>query len=569
MNERGYEMGDTEGLPEGDSTSKEGVVTVNGSDVESSNAVEPEMMPMDIGEIADAVSGNVVSGAVDLHGDGLHDAAVVTSVTTDSREAKPGSLFVAIPGARVDGHDFVAVAAGNGAVAALVEHTVPGSDIPQIVVGDSVKALGVLARHNIDRRRELPEPFTIIGITGSVGKTTTKDLLHSLLSRLGRTVSPVGSFNNEIGLPLTALKVHASTRFFTAEMGASHIGDIDYLTAIAPPDISIALIVGVAHLGEFGSVDNIAIAKSEIIRNLLPGGISVLNADDPRVSAMRRYSPGKILWFGERGDHLPDGSCMNMYATDLNVDSMDHPTFLMHARAAAHATANAEGDSQPGDEQTQQVTLGIRGSHNVMNALAASAVAHELGLPLTEIADVLRKQRHISPHRMAVSTIAESGFAFTLIDDSFNANPNSVTAGVRSLAEWGAHQDSRPFRVAVLGAMLELGEDERRLHADMGALCSRLGIDQLIAVGGNDELDSLARDIVAGADAASGTTASNDVSAHAIESRFAHDIDEAEAMVAEASSHHPHTVVLLKGSHASGLSALADRWASSQTDRES
>ncbi|MFT8704234.1 UDP-N-acetylmuramoyl-tripeptide--D-alanyl-D-alanine ligase [Bifidobacterium aquikefiricola] len=512
------------------------------------------MMPMSIDEIARSVS-----GIADFKGD-----QIITSVTTDSRTASTGSLFVAIPGARVDGHDFVSVAARQGAVAALVEHKVDNTDMAQIVVDDTVKALGLLARHNIDRRRELPDPFTIIGITGSVGKTTTKDLLFSLLSRLGNTVSPVGSFNNEIGLPLTALKVHASTRFFTAEMGASHIGDINYLTSIAPPDISIALIVGVAHLGEFGSVDNIATAKSEIIQNLLPGGISVLNADDPRVSAMRRYSPGKILWFGEEGSHLPEDSHMNMYATDIHTDDLDRPTFLMHAQDEA-VTAQPANSVK---EETHQVTLGIRGTHNVMNALAASAVAHELGLSLPDIAQVLGTQERISPHRMAVSKVESQGSSFTLIDDSFNANPTSVTAGVLGLADWGASQRIRPYRVAVLGAMLELGADEKRLHADMGALCVKQHIDRLIAIGGNDELNALARDIVDGAETAVAAErdAAMDVPADGADgnavttSSFAGSIDEAETMVAQASAEHPHTVVLLKGSHASGLSVLADRW---------
>ncbi|OZG67049.1 UDP-N-acetylmuramoyl-tripeptide--D-alanyl-D- alan ine ligase [Bifidobacterium aquikefiri] len=554
MNKRGYEVEDDAKDFRQQLASDEGLLSGEGAFDKSSGDLEPEMMTMSIDEIAHSVS-----GIVDF--DNGHK---VSSVTTDSRTAGQGSLFVAIPGTRVDGHDFVSVAARQGAVAALVEHKVADTDITQIVVDDTVRALGMLARHNIDRRRELPDPFTIIGITGSVGKTTTKDLLFSLLSRLGNTISPVGSFNNEIGLPLTALKVHASTRFFTAEMGASHIGDIDYLTKIAPPDISIALIVGIAHLGEFGSVDNIAIAKSEIIQNLLPGGISVLNADDPRVSAMRRYAPGKILWFGENGSQLPAGSHLNMYATGIHTDDLDHPRFLMHA----HDELPTANDANSVKEDTHQVTLGIRGTHNVMNALAASAVAHELGLSLPDIADVLGKQERISPHRMAVSKVAGKESSFTLIDDSFNANPNSVAAGVQGLADWGANQRTPPYRVAVLGAMLELGADEKRLHADIGALCARQHIDQLIAVGGNEQLNALAHDIVDGAEAAAAaehgddmtTPADNTDGNKAMISSCASNIDEADAMVAQISAEHPHTVVLLKGSHASGLSTLADRW---------
>ena len=166
------------------------------------------------------------------------------------------------------------------------QHVVEGTNLNQIVVNNSIEALGLLAKHNLELRRNLNKPFTIIGITGSVGKTTTKDMLKALLSTLGETVAPVGSFNNNIGLPLTALQVGSNTRFLIAEMGANHVGEIANLTHIAPPDLAIVLKVGVAHLGEFGSVERIAQAKSEIVRGLLPHGIAVLNSDDKRVSAM-------------------------------------------------------------------------------------------------------------------------------------------------------------------------------------------------------------------------------------------------------------------------------------------
>ena len=226
------------------------------------------MVPMSVEEIAKAVDGRLIGDA------GSESRA--TNTVSDSRQAGPGSVFVAIRGERVDGHDFVAKTAGQGATVAIVDHEVKSDGLPQIVVKDTVDALGELARYNIVRRRELDGDFDIIGLTGSVGKTTTKDLLSSLLATVGPTVAPVGSFNNEIGLPLTALRVDEHTRFFVAEMGASHIGEIARLTRIAPPNTAIVLKVGVAHLGEFGSRERIAQAKSEIVQGLLPGGTAVL-----------------------------------------------------------------------------------------------------------------------------------------------------------------------------------------------------------------------------------------------------------------------------------------------------
>lgn len=511
------------------------------------------MVPMTLQEIAEAVHGRLVDGDgphADLgqgSGDGSpHTRAEATNVVSDSRQLREGSVFVAIAGERVDGHDFVPGIAASGAVAAIVEHVVEGSSVAQIVVENSVRALGLLARHNLDKRREMDLPLTIIGITGSVGKTTTKDLLSSLLRRLGSTIAPVGSFNNEIGLPLTALEVNASTRFLVAEMGASHIGEIAYLTNIAPPDISIALKVGVAHLGEFGSVENIAKAKSEIVQGLLPGGVAVLNANDPRVAQMRRFAPGRVLWFGEQAgsgvDVFNEGQAFDMTAQDIRVDGLDHPSFTM-SDGAEHVP----------------VTLGISGEHNVMNALAAAAVAHHLGLPLDDIAAVLADQRRISPHRMAVSTVERNGIAFTLIDDSFNANPDSMRAGLRGLSAWGSSGEDKPFRVAVLGAMLELGADELALHRQIGEQCADLSLDAVVAVGGNEALAPLAQALADGAkDEASrrGVTGS----AQDFKVLLAQDAKQADDMISSLGQEHRNMVVLLKGSHVSGLSALAEQW---------
>lgn len=485
----------------------------------------PTMMPMSLTEIAQAVDGRLMPTTVPT------DEPVAISAFTDSRQIVPGSVFVAIAGERVDGHDFVPKVGAQGAVAALVDHEIAGAQVPQIVVENTVKALGALAKHNIERRRALESPFTVIGITGSVGKTTTKDLLKSLLSKMGDTVAPVGSFNNEIGLPLTALRVDEHTRFFVAEMGASHIGEIARLTRIAPPNTAIVLKVGVAHLGEFGSRERIAQAKSEIVQGLLPGGTAVLNADDEHVVPMAGLANGDVLWFGLGSSQEPEAR-----AIDVTADRSDHAEFTL---------VDADGNHTP-------VHLGIPGRHNVMNALAAATVAMRYGMALETVARILASQHTISPHRMALSTVNREGTSFTLIDDSFNANPDSMKAGLNGLKAWNSNDGKEPFRVALLGAMLELGADETALHTSIGTYADELGIDAIIAVGSaqDQHLDALAQAL------ADGARQSQSASVDCV-----HDIDAAEQLVIDLARNHPDAVVLLKGSHASGLSALAERWA--------
>lgn len=485
----------------------------------------PTMMPMSLTEIAQAVDGRLMPTTVPT------DEPVAISAFTDSRQIVPGSVFVAIAGERVDGHDFVPKVGAQGAVAALVDHEIAGAQVPQIVVENTVKALGALAKHNIERRRALESPFTVIGITGSVGKTTTKDLLKSLLSKMGDTVAPVGSFNNEIGLPLTALRVDEHTRFFVAEMGASHIGEIARLTRIAPPNTAIVLKVGVAHLGEFGSRERIAQAKSEIVQGLLPGGTAVLNADDEHVVPMAGLANGDVLWFGLGSSQEPE-----VRAIDVTADRSDHAEFTL---------VDADGNHTP-------VHLGIPGRHNVMNALAAATVAMRYGMAPETVARILASQHTISPHRMALSTVNREGTSFTLIDDSFNANPDSMKAGLNGLKAWNSNDGKEPFRVALLGAMLELGADETALHTSIGTYADELGIDAIIAVGSaqDQHLDALAQAL------ADGARQSQSASVDCV-----HDIDAAEQLVIDLARNHPDAVVLLKGSHASGLSALAERWA--------
>ncbi|OZG67382.1 UDP-N-acetylmuramoyl-tripeptide--D-alanyl-D-alanine ligase [Bifidobacterium eulemuris] len=493
------------------------------------------MVPMSVETIAQAVSGRLVLPS-------SQDASALgIAAVSDSRQISEGSVFVAIKGERVDGHDFVPSVAQAGAVAAIVDHPVDGARVAQIVVDDTVAALGALAAHNIAMRKAMDEPFDIVGLTGSVGKTTTKDLLSALLERVGKTVAPVGSFNNEIGLPLTALKVDRDTRFFVAEMGANHLGEIANLTRIAPPEVAIVLKVGVAHLGEFGSRQIVAQAKSEIVRGLVPGGIAVLNADDEYAAAMADIAPGEVRWFGI--DHTDAAHTVS--ATDITMDERDRAGFVMRT---------PDGETP--------VRLGISGRHNVMNALAAASVALHFGMSPAEIAETLGTQRRISPHRMAVSQVTRGAAEFTLIDDSFNANPDSMKAGLDGLASWGAGKPL--YRVAVLGAMLELGDDGPDLHAQVGSYAASLGVDALIAVGGagDGDLDALAEALANGAkkersDARGGKGSIDLVS----------DIDRADRLVSDMAAAHPDVVVLLKGSHASGLSALAERWTAGTNNR--
>ncbi|PAU66940.1 UDP-N-acetylmuramoyl-tripeptide--D-alanyl-D- alan ine ligase [Bifidobacterium italicum] len=490
------------------------------------------MMRMKLGQAARAVDGRLINAG------GATAEEVVADVVTDSRKAAEGSLFVAIAGEHVDGHDFVARAEAQGALAAIVDHEIMDTPCPQIVVRDTVEALGLLAQANLRMRRESRAPFTVVGITGSVGKTTTKDLLKALLSTLGRTVAPVGSFNNEIGLPLTALEVDERTRYLIAEMGANHLGEIAHLTTIAPPDVAVVLKVGVAHLGEFGSVEHIAQAKSEIVRGLLNDGVSVLNADDARVAAMSAIAPGRVVWFGleHAQAHDEDGY---VAADDVALDDLGRPVFTI---------VDAGGVEQ-------RVTLGIGGAHNVMNALAAAAVARLEGMPLGRIADVLSAVTTVSPHRMAVSEVVHDGGRFTLIDDSFNANPDSMRAGIDGLVAWRAQEDTQPYRVAVLGAMLELGDDEGRAHRDVGRYAIETGADALIAVGadGDGHLNTLAQAIADGARGALGPGDARPVAAVT-------NTTDADEAVRRLNAAHADMAVLLKGSHASGLSALATRW---------
>lgn len=386
------------------------------------------------------------------------DVSANGPVVTDSREAAPGGVYVARRGENADGHDYVASAARAGAVCALVERVVDLSDCPpitQVVVGDATGALGDLARAQLEALRA-GGAIDVVAVTGSVGKTTTKDLLLQVLSADAPTVAPRLSFNNEVGLPLTVLTADESTRHLVLEMGASGPGHIAYLTRIAPPDVAIELVVGHAHMGGFGSVAGVAEAKAELIEGSRQGATAVLNADDPNVAAMAPRAKGPVVRFS------PSGAGADVVAEDVRVDAAGRASFTLAA-----------------PEGREPVSLALVGAHHVANALAAAAGARALGLGLPLIARALSGARALSPHRMDVRGLRIGAVPLTLIDDSYNANIDSMRAAVAALEAIGKGRRT----IAVLSEMLELGEDSPATHRAVGAMLSGAGVDALIGLG--------------------------------------------------------------------------------------
>ncbi|CAL9396375.1 UDP-N-acetylmuramoyl-tripeptide--D-alanyl-D-alanine ligase [Streptomyces sp. enrichment culture] len=401
------------------------------------------MIPLTLAEIADVVSGRV-------HDIPDPESTVTGPVVKDSREVRPGALFVAFAGARVDGHDFAARAVADGATAVLAARPV---GVPAIVVDDVETALGALARHVVRRLGA-----TVVALTGSAGKTSTKDLIAQLLRRLGPTVFTPGSLNNEIGLPLTALSAEEGTRHLVLEMGARGIGHIRYLTELTPPRIGVVLNVGSAHIGEFGGREQIALAKGELVESLPPadeGGVAVLNADDPLVRDMRARTEARVLFFGEAEE-------ADIRAENVRLTPKGQPAFTLHTPTGC-----------------SDVTMRLYGEHHVSNALAAAAVAHELGMPAEGIATALSEAGTLSRWRMEVT---ERSDGVTVVNDAYNANPESVRAALRALAAMG--KGRRTW--AVLGEMAELGEESLAEHDAVGRMAVRLNVSKLVAVGGRE-----------------------------------------------------------------------------------
>ncbi|AZS87797.1 UDP-N-acetylmuramoyl-tripeptide--D-alanyl-D-alanine ligase [Streptomyces griseoviridis] len=398
------------------------------------------MIALSLAEIAAAVGGQT-------HDIPDPSVQVTAPVVRDSREVVPGGLFVAFAGERVDGHDFAAQVVEAGAVAVLASRPV---GVPAIVVDDVQAALGALARDVVRRLGA-----TVVALTGSAGKTSTKDLIAQVLQRAAPTVWTPGSFNNEIGLPLTALSATDETRFLVLEMGARGIGHIRYLTGLTPPDIGLVLNVGTAHIGEFGGREQIALAKGELVESLPAGGAAILNADDPLVRAMASRTQAKVLLFGESAE-------ADVRAENVRLTDSGQPAFRLHTPSGA-----------------SDVTMRLYGEHHVSNALAAAAVAHELGMSVTEIATALSEAGSLSRWRMEVT---ERPDGVTIVNDAYNANPESMRAALRALAAMG--RGRRTW--AVLGKMAELGDEALAEHDAVGRLAVRLNVGKLVAVGGRE-----------------------------------------------------------------------------------
>lgn len=385
------------------------------------------------------------------------DRIVDGPVVTDSREARRGSCYIARRGETSDGHDYARAAVEAGAVVLIVERLLDlDPQIAQILVPESTRALGDLARaHLADLRAG--QDLDVVAVTGSAGKTTTKDLLLQILSAHAPTIAPKLSFNNEVGLPLTVLTADRTTRHLVLEMGASGAGHISYLTGIAPPDVAIELMVGHAHLGGFGSVEGIARAKAELIAGSRPGARVILNADDERVMAMAGLATGPVRSFSATG--APGAQ---IRAVNVTTDRLDRARFTLVA-----------------PEGTGEAVLGIAGAHHVANALAAIGGALALGIGFDEAIAALNGASALSPHRMDVVDLEIGGIPFTMIDDAYNANLDSMRAGFSALDAIGADVP----RFAVLSEMLELGGESADLHRAVGRMARDAGVGGLIVLG--------------------------------------------------------------------------------------
>lgn len=468
------------------------------------------MIALTLREITEAIGGRLLPG-----GAASEDTIVSGLSHTDSREVTGGDIFFAKPGEVTDGHLFAPQAVANGAALLVVDHPLDpeflNGDVPQIVVPDTVAALGDLATHVIATVRALGR-LRVVAVTGSNGKTTTKNLMRAIFERVAPTVAPRASFNNEVGAPLTMLEVTEETAYLVAEMGASRIGEIARLVRMARPDIGIVLKVGLAHAGEFGGIEATLTAKTEMVSDLLDTDTAVLNIDDPRVASMADKTRASVVWFGldERA---------HVRATDI------HST----ARGASFTLVLPGGESRP-------VTFRVLGEHHVMNALAAATAAHVAGVPIDTIVAGIQSLQRAERWRMEVLGGARG---VTIINDAYNASPDSMAAALKTLAQI-AEPGGRT--VAVLGEMSELGEFSGEEHDRIGLLAVRLNIDQVIVVGPAARRMHI--------------TAINEGSWDG-ESVYAATADEAYDHLAAALK--PGDTVLVKSSNSAGLRFLGDR----------
>ncbi|MEU6850872.1 UDP-N-acetylmuramoyl-tripeptide--D-alanyl-D-alanine ligase [Actinacidiphila alni] len=451
------------------------------------------MIPLTAGGIAAVVGGTVAGDAA---------AEVRAPAVLDSRAAEPGGLFVAFAGEHTDGHDHAAAAGDAGATVVL--GTRPTA-LPTVVVRDARAALQALAAHVVARLRADRDGrpgggLTVVALTGSQGKTSTKDLTAAVLATAGPTVATAGSLNNELGVPLTMLRADRNTRFLVLEMGARRVGDIAALTGLVAPDVAVVLNVGQAHLGEFGSRAAIARTKGELVRGLAPGGTAVLNADDPRVVAMRAFTDGPVRTFGRAGH-------ADVAVRGLTLDPLGRPSFTLRT---AGGSASVE--------------LPFTGAHLALNASAAVAAALAVGVPLDRAAAALAGAA-LSKWRMELRGLACGA---RLLNDSYNANPDSTRAALDALAAVAGGR-----RIAVLGEMLELGAESAAAHRAVGEYAAARA--DVVAVVGPGALP-----IAAGAGA-----------------RAVPLPDRAAAVTWLRSRLRPDDVILVKGSRAARLDEVA------------
>jgi UDP-N-acetylmuramoyl-tripeptide--D-alanyl-D-alanine ligase len=400
------------------------------------------MIKLKLSEIAAFVDGK-------LHGS---DELVFGSVETDSRLVSGGALFVAKPGEVTDGHKFLDSAKNLGAVGAIVEHVVSDVDLPQIVVEDSVAALGKLAKAVLARVKSAGN-LKVIGITGSNGKTSTKNMLRAVLEQFGETIAPIESYNNEVGAPISVLKIDESTKYLVAELGAGGVGSIAYLADVTNPDIGVVLKVGLAHAGEFGGIEVTAKIKSELVKALKSDDTFVYNFDDASVAEMTALTSGAKFSFGTN-------SAANIYFDNVNL-----------------SIQGTSADIHYSDGEIARLTLHILGEHQLMNATATIAVAEQLGLPRIQVRQALEKMPLAERWRMQLTNRVDG---ISIINDAYNASPDSMKAALQTLAHLGK---SGRRTIAVLGEMAELGEYSKESHDQIGRLVVRYNIDRLVVVG--------------------------------------------------------------------------------------
>ena len=512
------------------------------------------MIDLTLAQIAEIVGGALA----DVSAEAAAELRVTGTVEFDSREVGPGGLFLALPGARSDGHDHAGSAVAAGAVAVLAARPVgvPAIVVPPVGPGDSragdsrtgvlehdadgsgAAVLAALAKLAKAVAAELVAGgLTIIGITGSSGKTSTKDLVAAVLRPLGEVVAPPGSFNNELGHPWTVLRATRRTDFLILEMSARHPGNIAELAQIAPPAIGVVLNVGTAHLGEFGSREAIARTKAELPQAVPESGVVILNVDDPTVAAMAHVTAAWVVRVS-RVSHTDSGPS-DVWTENVSLDELARPRFTLHAM-------------DPRGAVEAEVQLGVYGDHQVTNALCAGAVGLQCGASVEQVAAALAETGPVSRHRMQVTTRPDG---VTVIDDAYNANPDSMRAGLQALA-WiargGEEQSARPRRSwAVLGEMAELGEDAISEHDRIGRLAVRLDVSRLVVVGMGRSMSAMHQ----------GAVMEGSFGAEAVS------VPDADAALALLQAEvRPGDVVLVKASNAAGLGALADALAAQGSD---